>query len=176
MSLNVYDIPDGPPKVWEEVSAYDGSINSNYGWAIWSPDNYEQYERVAHELRKNPNSRRAIMIYTRPSMWQDYNKNGMSDFMCTNTVQYMIRDNKLVAYVNMRSNDVNFGYRNDRYWQKYIQECLAADLAIPDGDLIWNVGSLHLYEKDFWMIDCWEKFGQNLSKREYSNLTGVKTI
>ena len=92
------------------------------------------------------------MIYTRPTMHQIYNINGMSDFMCTNTVQYFIRENVLSAYVSMRSNDVVFGYRNDYAWQKYVLEELGREIGVETGDIIWNVGSLHVYERHFNLI------------------------
>jgi len=92
MSLNVNDIPGGkqeanPPQIWVSVGDSKGNINSNYGWAIWHNDNCNQYDHCVRELMNNKDSRRAIMIYTRPQMWYDYNYDGRSDFMCTNAVQ-----------------------------------------------------------------------------------------
>jgi thymidylate synthase len=151
-SLNVNDIPGGPPKIWQQVSDENGFINSNYGWCIFHPDNGFQYDRAKEELINNPWSRRAIMIYNRPTMHMDYNANGMSDFMCTNAVQYMIRDGKLNAVVQMRSNDVVFGYKNDYAWQKFVLDKLAADLEVTPGRIIWNAGSLHVYERHFKLV------------------------
>jgi len=151
-SLNVNDIPDPIPEIWKQVADDEGFINSNYGWAIWSAKNGNQYRNVLDELILNPNSRRAIMIYTRPSMWEDYNKNGRSDFMCTNTVQYLIRNNKLNAVVQMRSNDVVYGYRNDYAWQDHVLNKLAKELKVNRGDIYWNVGSLHVYERHFSLV------------------------
>lgn len=151
-SLNVNNIPGGPPKIWQQVSTKEGWINSNYGWCIWNPDNFSQYNKCMAQLKADKNSRRAIMIYTRPSMQDDYNDNGMSDFMCTNTVQYLIRNGELYALVNMRSNDVVYGYKNDYAWQNYVQQSLAADLGVEVGPLIWNVGSLHVYERHFSLV------------------------
>jgi thymidylate synthase len=152
MSLYVKDIPGKTPDIWEQVASSEGKINSNYGWAIWHADNHYQYDHVYRELKANPNSRRAVMIYTRPSMWEDYNENGMSDFMCTNAVQYMIRDDTLVAVVQMRSNDVVFGYRNDFAWQDHVVKQLARQLGVPNTKIIWNVGNLHVYERHFDMV------------------------
>jgi thymidylate synthase len=150
MSLSVNDIPGKTPAIWQQVADENGYINSNYGWAIWHEDNFSQYVNVLKELRSNPNSRRAVMIYTRPTMWYDYNFNGMSDFMCTNAVQYMIRDEQLVAVVQMRSNDVVFGYRNDYAWQKYVADQLTKDLGLDvEPKIIWHVGNLHVYERHF---------------------------
>jgi thymidylate synthase len=150
MSLYVEDIPGKTPAIWQQVADRGGKINSNYGWAIWHKDNHLQYAHVLNELTFSPNSRRAVMIYTRPTMWQDYNRDGMSDFMCTNAVQYMIRDGQLVAIVQMRSNDVVFGYRNDYAWQKYVADRLSEDLKLTkEPKIIWHVGNLHVYERHF---------------------------
>lgn len=178
MSLNVNDIPGGPPQIWKAVADKDGFINSNYGWCIYSPENgfqrpkvsadheynfsslrmetiaeTSQYQEALRELKKNPESRRAIMIYTRPSMWLDYNKGGRSDFMCTNAVQYLLRGGKLHAVVQMRSNDAVFGYKNDRAWQQHVLEKLANELQVEPGDLHWNVGSLHVYARHYHLVD-----------------------
>lgn len=159
MSLNVNDIPGGvkqetnPPQIWMSVADPDGLINSNYGWAIWHKDNFEQYDRCVAELKKNRDSRRAIMIYTRPQMWLDYNKNGRSDFMCTNSVQYLVRNDKVHAVVQMRSNDAIFGYKNDRAWQEHVLRKVAKDTGYAPGDIIWNAGSLHIYERHFGLVE-----------------------
>ena len=157
-SLNVNDIPGGTPEIWKQVSSKDGFINSNYGWCIYSKENGNQYNHVKSELSHNICSRRATMIYNRPSMHIDYNANGMSDFMCTNAVQYLIRDGKLHALVYMRSNDAVFGYKNDYAWQKYVLQQLVNDLNnnwmnIKEGNIYWNVASMHVYERHFYLVD-----------------------
>lgn len=152
MSLNVNDIEAPVPAIWQQVATESGDINSNYGWCIWSDDNWSQYDHVLAELQNNPNSRRAVMIYTRPSMWHDYNIDGMSDFMCTNAVQYMIRNGAVHAVVQMRSNDAVFGYKNDYAWQKHVLNTLSEDLGIQAGDIHWQVGSLHVYERHFDLV------------------------
>ncbi|QQG32127.1 dCMP hydroxymethylase [Citrobacter phage CkP1] len=174
-SLFVKDIPGGTPAIWEQVSSKNGEINSNYGWAIWSEENCSQYDMCIGELGNNPDTRRAIMIYTRPSMQFDYNRDGMSDFMCTNNVQYLIRDKKVHAIVSMRSNDVVFGFRNDYAWQKYVLDKLVADLNRGDsshgyeaGDIIWNAGSLHVYARHFYLVDHYGRTGQtHVAKKDY---------
>jgi len=151
-SLNVNDL-EPTPQIWQAISDKDGNINSNYGYLIYNEKNGKQFLKVKDELTKNPNSRRAVMIYTRPTIHEEYNLNGMSDFICTNAVQYLIRDNKLHAIVQMRSNDVVFGYRNDFAWQQYVLEFLADELNVEYGDITWQVGSLHVYERHFNFIE-----------------------
>lgn len=152
MSRNVYDIEPPVPEIWKSVADKDGNINSNYGWCVYSEENYNQYERLIDELKKNPDSRRAILIYTRPSIWVDFDEGGRSDFICTNACQYLIRDGKLVSIVNMRSNDAIYGFKNDAAWQMYIHQQIADELDVETGDLIWNAGSLHVYERHFELV------------------------
>ena len=184
-SRNVNDIPGGPPQIWKAVADSNGMINSNYGWCIYSPVNgfldfdgdvtassygkSSQYDNAVAELRKNPESRRAIMIYTRPSMWRAFDQNGRSDFMCTNAVQYVIRDGAVHAIVQMRSNDSIFGFRNDRAWQQHVLEKLASDISIEPGHLYWNVGSLHVYARHYYLVDHYSKTGElNISLKDYT--------
>lgn len=155
-SLNVYDMPN-TPQIWRQVADSRGYINSNYGWCVFSKENGEQYSHCLRTLRKDKDSRRAMMHYTRPSMQWEYNKNGMSDYMCTNHVQIIIRDNKLNYILSQRSCDAIFGYKNDIYWAKYVHNRLLEDLKedYPElelGDLIHQVGSLHIYERHFKLI------------------------
>ncbi len=151
-SLNVNDIPAPVPAIWKAVATPEGLINSNYGWCIYSEENQSQFLSCLRALQNDPESRRAIMIYTRPNMQTDYNKGGMSDFMCTNTVQYLIRDGRVHANVSMRSNDVVFGYKNDYAWQKHVLFLLSDALRVPMGHINWQVGSLHVYERHFDLV------------------------
>lgn len=159
-SLRVADIPGEVPAIWTKVAARDGTVNSNYGWCLYSAENGSQYLNVKDELERNPFSRRAVAIYTRPSMHVDHCRDGMSDFMCTSTVQYMIRDGRLHVIVCMRSNDAVFGYRNDLAWQVHVRDRLAAELAVEPGPIVWQVGSLHVYERHFYLVDHYSRTGE----------------
>lgn len=159
-SRNVYDIPGKVPEIWKHVASPNGFINSNYGWCIWSKENVYQFAHCLNALLKDSNTRRAIMIYTRPTMQLDYNAGDMSDFMCTNTVQYLIRNDKLHSVVSMRSNDAIFGFKNDFFWQQYVQEELVKqynanfpDKKIVAGDIHWQCASLHIYERHFPLVN-----------------------
>jgi thymidylate synthase len=153
-SLYVDDIPGETPQIWKDISSNEGKINSNYGWCIYSEENGNQYKHVLRELKANPNSRRAAMIYNRPSMHLDFNRDGMSDFMCTFANTFMIRDGKLISHYVMRSNDAVFGYNNDVAWAKFVQGQLAYDLEVEVGDLIWTATNLHVYERHFEFIEA----------------------
>jgi thymidylate synthase len=108
---------------------------------------------VLRELRNNPNSRRAVMLYNRPSMHTDFNRDGMNDFVCTYSNTFMIRDGCLISHYLMRSNDAVFGYNNDYAWAKFVQRKLADELGVPCGDIIWTATNLHVYERHFSFIE-----------------------
>lgn len=164
-SLNTSSMRGKVPKIWEDVSDRNGYVNSNYGWCIFSNKrnadfhNHDQYGNVLDALKKNLDTRQAVMIYTRPTMHYDAFADGMHDFMCTNTVQYLVRDGVLHAVVNMRSNDAIFGYRNDWAWQHHIAHKLVNDLSKnsinlnDEPKIIWQTGSLHVYERHFDLIE-----------------------
>ncbi len=94
-----------PPKAWRMTANKKGEINSNYGLLIYSDKYGDQFQNAVTELLRNPDSRRATMIYNRPTMHTDYNEDGKNDFVCTNAVSYYIRNNKISCVVQMRSND-----------------------------------------------------------------------
>lgn len=158
-SLNINDIPGGAPKMWQACASKDGFINSNYGWCIFSKENGSQYNSCLTKLLLDRHTREAIMIYNRPSMQTDYNKDGMHDFMCCQNVQYFINEHNgqqfIDCIVNFRSNDAVFGYCNDYLWEAYVLEKLASDMSLATrenilaGYIYWNAGSLHIYERHF---------------------------
>jgi len=128
-STNINDIyvDRDPPKAWEMSANRHGEINSNYGHLIFSDKYHNQFDQVVRELRRNKDSRRASMVYQRPSIW-------------------------VHSVVQMRSNDVIFGYRNDYAWQEYVLYALADELSVDTGTIHWQVQNLHVYERHFDLV------------------------
>lgn len=158
-SLYVKDIPGGAPKIWQACADRDGKISSNYGWCIFSDENYRQFYNCVDRLLYDEHTREACMIYNRPSMQYDFNYNGMHDFMCTYATQVFLNDvgdnkYKLDYTVFQRSCDACFGYNNDNIWHRYVMNKLVDELKRYDidvilGDMTYNCGSLHVYERHF---------------------------
>lgn len=172
-SNNIHDIYSGdrePPQAWKYSANEYGEINSNYGRLIYSDKYYQQYGMAIDELVRNPDSRRASMVYQRPSIWVEYDEDGKNDFICTNAVTYYIRDGKLHAVVQMRSNDVVFGYKNDYAWQLHVLMMAVEDINasrkadrdvgigganeedLEVGTITWQVQNLHVYERHFDLV------------------------
>lgn len=158
-SLNVNDIPGGAPKMWLACADKDGFVNSNYGWCIFSEENGSQYNNCLKNLLKDPYTRNAVMIYTRPSIQSDAFKNNMHDFICTFGVQCFLNKKndgyELRYIVIMRSNDAIFGFNSDHLWAKYVYNKLCDDLEsnlhckIYKRNIEWIAMSLHIYERHF---------------------------
>lgn len=162
-STNINDIygeERKPPKAWQYSANKHGEINSNYGYLVFSSKYNSQYNNALMELVANKDSRRASMVYQRPSIWSDYDDQGKNDFICTNAVTYYIRDRVLECVVQMRSNDVVFGYKNDYAWQKYLLDKMVKDYnthnssgeKMEAGRIIWQVQNLHVYERHFDLV------------------------
>ena len=164
-STNVNDIygkDREPPAAWQYTANEYGEINSNYGRLVFDHKYYSQFDMVVAELINNPDGRRATMVYNRPSIWVEFDDNGKNDFICTNAVTYYIRNSELHVVVQMRSNDVVFGYKNDYAWQKYLvrELCEAVNQSsenmfeddIKPGNIIWQVQNLHVYERHFHLV------------------------
>jgi|TARA_R110000782_G_scaffold47500_2_gene104423 thymidylate synthase len=149
---DIYDDDRDPPAAWQYSANRHGEINSNYGHLIFDYKYYNQYDSVLDELSFNKDSRRASMIYQRPSIWSEYRENDKNDFICTNAVTYYIRNDTLHSVVQMRSNDVVYGYKNDYAWQTYVLAQLSKDLKVPVGDIVWQVQNLHVYERHFDLV------------------------
>lgn len=162
-SLYVKDIPGNVPKIWQQCADKDGKINSNYGWCIWSEENGNQFKHCVERLLDDHCTREACMIYNRPSMQVDCNKNGMHDFMCTFSTQHFLNEideNKfrLDYTVFQRSCDACFGYNNDCNWHRYVQSYLlevlkSKGINVKSGNMIYNCGSLHVYERHFGLLN-----------------------
>ena len=133
-------------KMWGMVCDDNGMVNSNYGYLIGSPQNGYQYKNVLKQLQLDPMSRRAVMYYANPMI----HYTGGKDHVCTVYVSYTMRDNKLHAFVSMRSSDIRFGIIGaDLAWQIRTLKRLATDLGCKAGDVHWHAVSLHLYERHF---------------------------
>ena len=143
-------------KVWQSCATDKGNINSNYGWCLFSKENYEQFDNAIKSVAANNMTKQAVMIYSRPSIHYEWNDNvhAKKDMICTVYVSALLRDKKLHWHVHMRSNDIWFGLRNDLAWQQWVQEQFveklnAMSIKCKCGDILWFADSLHLYDKNY---------------------------
>lgn len=127
---------------WDRMSDDGETVNSNYGWCIFNKYGFNQWGYVKDMLKKDPNSRQAVIhIKTAdPKPSKDVN--------CTVCLQFLIRDGKLHATVYMRSNDIWMGFPYDVFSFTAMQCKMAMELGVGIGTYTHIAGSLHLYERN----------------------------
>lgn len=142
-------------KIWQFCASKDDKqeINSNYGWCVFSEANGNQYENCLKKLQADPNSREAMLIYTRPSIHHDAVENGKHDFICTNYSHFFIRNNRLEMIHSQRSCDCVHGLSFDFPWSCFVYQMLYEELrhTYPDlkvGLIHYHIDSLHVYDRN----------------------------
>ncbi len=147
------------------------TINSAYGNRIFKdrysakpplPRSYgiSQFDLVVEELKKDPDSRRAVMHINEPGDLLRAVEQGSKDVPCTMSLQLLIRDRKLHMHVLMRSNDVVWGMPYDVFSFTCLQETFLYKLqeaGVPVDDLgsyHHTAGSLHIYDTHFEMANA----------------------
>lgn len=131
-------------KTWLKLSDDGLTNNSAYGYILERKYNFDQIQQIIELLRQQPNSRRAVLNISDPTI----NRITTKDMQCTIALQFLIRDNKLHCTTYMRSNDVYFGLPYDYIYFISIFQYIANKLNIERGSYTHIVTSLHMYEKD----------------------------
>ena len=139
-------------KFWDKIKNESSPrFNSNYGYYIFKED---QFYYVLNTLKEDKDSRQAVIIIN--------NKNVMMsdslDKICTYSISFNIRKNKLNMIVNMRSNDVIRGFSIDVVMFSFIYEMLYVKLKetypnLQIGFYQHNADSFHIYELHYKMIE-----------------------
>lgn len=118
----------------------DGIFHGAYGQRV-----YGQLSEVVETLRRDPDSRQAVMTIFNAAT--DLGR-GKNDIPCTLTIQFLIRKDKLNMRVNMRSNDVFLGLPYDLVQFGALQGAIAKALNVEMGWYCHTAGSLHMYLRD----------------------------
>ncbi len=126
--------------IWKNHMDENGKVNSNYGWQL---DRNEQLNKVVEILKKEKHSRQAVVsIYDGKEM-----SKYKYDTPCTNSIHFQIVNEKLCMTVNMRSNDLWYGFCNDQYCFSKIQEKVSNILNVEIGWYYHFASNIHLYDK-----------------------------
>lgn len=132
-------------------------VNSAYGDLIFKRKNmyeYSQYHWAFESLANDKDTRQSILHFNIPI----HQYEGNTDFVCTLTGMFMIRDNKLNLTVTMRSNDAILGLPTDiPFFCTLLQQMYFHLTPIyPElemGTYKHKVHSMHVYERHFDLIN-----------------------
>lgn len=149
---------------WKKISDDGKTANSAYGARIFKPHTYHfipgmihnwtQWDYIKEELKKDPDSRRAVIHIRLP---QD-SQRAVLDVPCTLSLQFFLRDDEVHMVTSMRSSDLIFGLTYDVPAFTVFQELLAVQLTkelgrpIGLGSYTHLSASLHVYERHFDML------------------------
>jgi len=129
---------------YDENSDDGLTVHGGYGPRLFNRSGINQIENILNLLKKNPNTRRAVIQLFESSDLVGRHK----DIPCTTSLQFIVRDNYLHMFVTMRSNDAFKGLPHDIFAFTMIQEIIAKSLDLKLGNYNHSVSSLHLYEED----------------------------
>lgn len=132
-------------QAWDRMSDNGLTVNSNYGYCIMEKFGFNQLEEIEEELRKNQDTRRAVLHIKYPYKGE-LNSN---DVNCTVYLQFFIRDGKLILHTHMRSNDLWMGFPYDIFQFTCLQIMMAMKLNLEIGDYVHIADSLHMYKRDY---------------------------
>ena len=136
---------------WNRIADEDGNINSNYGNLLF----YSKQLIWAYDsLVKDKESRQAISFVNRPEFQYEGNK----DFVCTFYLNFWIRQDELHMKVQMRSNDLFYGYSYDVPFFAAVMQTMWHNLRehYPDlklGKYYHCADNIHYYERHFELGD-----------------------
>jgi thymidylate synthase len=153
MGRNDVDFISNFSSFWKKITDDGKTSNSAYGYIIQKKFNFNQLDYVIETLKQDKDSRRAIVVINTP--FEDQLKS--KDIPCTMNLQFIIRNNQLDMFVNMRSNDFNFGLPYDIIYFTTLQEIVYTKLKKTYLDLklgTYNHHSIstHVYERDYNML------------------------
>ncbi len=137
----------------KEYSDDNKTLNSAYGYRIFGnhPDFPNQWRNVQYKLLADPDTRQAVITIFRPDDLVKYSK----DVPCTLNLHFLIRENKLHLFTQMRSNDAYMGLVYDMFAFSLLLEHMFNFLKATDelhdlelGSYIHRSDSMHVYERN----------------------------
>lgn len=118
------------------------TLHGAYGPRIFKKSWIEAKEKLCSDIH----SRQAVI-----SIYDDNLdlKTQTKDVPCTLTMHFMIRNNKLHLFVNMRSNDFIWGFPYDTFSFTMFQELMAKEIGVKMGAYHHFINSAHIYKRHF---------------------------
>ena len=129
----------------ERLIAYNPNMKNYAGNYNYFDGNYAQrfnfwIDHIYNLLKSDADSRQAVI-----SIYGETARHQSLDIPCTLTLQFLIRNKRLHLIVNMRSNDLLWGFPYDINAFCFLQEVMAKWLGVEIGTYTHQAGSIHIY-------------------------------
>ena len=130
----------------------DGILDFEVEKGNWAYTYHQRIEKqipfVIEELKRNPHSRRAVIIVRD---WEVDSKS--TDPACLQHIQYFVRDNKLHCKLLFRSNDACKATFMNAFALIMLQKRIADELGYEVGSYTHRANSFHCYAADYNLLD-----------------------
>lgn len=143
-SNNIHDLGS---RIWDNWADEDGSIGKAYGYQLGVKHEYpegmfDQVDRVLHDLKHNPYSRRIITnIYVHGDLSE------MNLYPCAYSMTFNVTGNKLNGILNQRSNDVLAANNWNVVQYAVLMHMLAQVSDLEVGELLHVIADAHIYDR-----------------------------
>lgn len=142
---NIKYLKDNGVKIWDEWADANGDLGPVYGkqWRAWeAPDGrkIDQITNVINQIKKNPDSRRHLVVAFNPS---DVDKMALPP--CHAFFQFYVANGKLSCQLYQRSADVFLGVPFNIASYALLTHMVAQVCDLKVGDFVHTLGDAHLY-------------------------------
>lgn len=142
---NVKYLQDNKVSIWNEWADEQGNLGPVYGkqWRSWespSGEKIDQLKNVIEQIKKNPNSRRHLVVAFNPS---DVDKMALPP--CHAFFQFYVANGKLSCQLYQRSADVFLGVPFNIASYALLTHMIAQECGLQVGDFVHTLGDAHLY-------------------------------
>jgi thymidylate synthase len=142
---NVKFLQDNKVSIWDEWADANGELGPVYGkqWRSWqtpSGQTIDQISQVITEIRKNPNSRRLLVVAYNPGEVAQ-----MALPPCHAFFQFYVADGKLSCQLYQRSADIFLGVPFNIASYALLTHMVAQVCDLKVGDFVHTLGDAHIY-------------------------------
>lgn len=142
---NIRYLKENKVSIWDEWADADGNLGPVYGkqWRSWqtpSGETIDQIQKVIEQIKKNPDSRRHLVVAYNPS---DVDQMALPP--CHAFFQFYVANGKLSCQLYQRSADVFLGVPFNIASYALLTHMVAQVTGLIPGDFVHTFGDAHLY-------------------------------
>jgi thymidylate synthase len=142
---NIKYLKDNRVSIWDEWADANGDLGPVYGrqWRAWpgkDGESIDQISKVVNGIRKNPDSRRHLVVAYNPTFVDD-----MALPPCHSLFQFYVAEGKLSCQLYQRSADTFLGVPFNIASYALLTHMIAQQCDLGVGDFVWTGGDTHLY-------------------------------
>ncbi|MFV8257575.1 thymidylate synthase [Bdellovibrio bacteriovorus] len=142
---NIKYLHDNKVTIWDEWADENGNLGPVYGkqWRSWETADgrtIDQITNVVEQIKKNPNSRRMLVVAFNPG---DVDKMALPP--CHAFFQFYVANGKLSCQLYQRSADIFLGVPFNIASYALLTHMIAQVCNLEVGDFVHTLGDAHLY-------------------------------